>query len=71
MSEAMDQLASMNSSMPAFDYDIGEQLWEHSNKTPDGKVMVKDYIQTSIDARNILNENIDKCQCTFGGTQCR
>jgi hypothetical protein len=40
---------------------VAEQIWDHSAKTSDGKVLLKDYIQTLIDAQNILKENIDKC----------
>jgi hypothetical protein len=60
--QALNLLARKNTSMDSFDPDIAEQLWEHSNKTPEGMILVKDYVQTLIDARNILNENVVKCQ---------
>ena len=60
----MNRLIKMNTSMEYFDPDILEQLWEHTNKNPRGKIFIKDYIQTLIDAKNMLNENIKRCQST-------
>lgn len=50
----MDKFCQQNSTASQFDRDVAEQIWEHSTKTPEGKVMVKDYVQTILDARNIL-----------------
>ena len=61
INRAMDQLMQLNTSASEFDREVAEQLWEHTTKTPEGKVLLKDYIQTIIDARGILRENIDKC----------
>jgi hypothetical protein len=60
----MDQLVQLNAGFSEFDREVAEQLWEHTTKNPEGRVLLKDYIQTIIDARSILKENIDKCSST-------
>lgn len=62
INNAVDTLASQNSHLIQFNRDISIQIWQHATKTPEGKVLLKDYIQTLTDAIELLKENIHKCQ---------
>ena len=52
LNQILNRIATSNTGKP-FDRDIAQQLWEHSHKISD-RVELKDFIQTIIDARNVL-----------------
>lgn len=60
VTQAVNRLSNANCNCPIFDSEIAQQLWEYTTKSPGGTVLLKDYIQTIIDARNILTKNILK-----------
>jgi hypothetical protein len=54
LTQLLDRISNANCGLSPFDRDIAQQLWEHTHKSSDGRVQLKDFIQTVIDARNIL-----------------
>lgn len=52
----MDQIARTNAGYSEFDPEIAEEMWEHCRTQNQRTVFLRDYIQTLVEAENILRQ---------------
>lgn len=56
LNQLMDNIARKNAGFPQFDRDIAQELWEHTRVGNNRTIMLRDYINTLVEAESTLRE---------------
>lgn len=58
MAGVLDSLTSQNTHYSHYDTNVAEELWQETPKQPDGKVMLRNYIETIAKGESIVRGQI-------------
>lgn len=60
MNKALDTISAKAAGPHEFDRDVAQELWEHTSKEKGNTVMLREFIQTIIEAQQVLKDHITK-----------
>lgn len=65
MLRVLDDLAVQNARLSQYDRNVAAELWEETPKETDGKISLRNYIETIAKGESIVRGEIGNLECTY------